>query len=135
MAEITPEQMANRMEEFRRNVSHSAMSAACAAALRVARRKARSSNYGFTDRTGETRKGIGPVRRYKASTARRKGGGGAYFRITFPVGAVLEYRYAGKYRYVLPALRSTISQRFAVFTRTANREIDKEARKLARRPF
>ena len=135
MAEISPEQMANRMEEYRRYVSHTAMSAACAAALRVARRQARSSNYGFTDRTGETRKGIGPIRRYKPSTAKRKGGGGAYFRIPYPVGAVLEYRYAGKYRYVLPALRATTSQRFVAFTRTANREIDKEARRLARRAF
>ena len=135
VASITPDQMVERLQEFQGLVSYNVMSAAAAKALRPVRKQARRLNYGFTDRTRETRKLMGPIRRYKQNTARRYGGGGAYFRGPGIVGAMLEYRYGGKYKFLEPAMTSTRGDQFKIFTREANREIIKEARNLRNRGF
>ena len=127
---ITPAQMANRLEEFRRIGSTNAMSAAAAKALVPVRRQARRKNFGFKDLTGQTRKSIGPIRRYKRSTVRRYGGGGAYFRGGGIVGALLEYSYDQKYQYLRPAFEKTRGAQFSAFTREANIQMIKEARRL-----
>ena len=106
-------------------LSFGGMSSACAAGLRPARNAARQKNFGFTDRTGVTRKRIGKVRRYRASTARRYGGGGAYFRGGGIIGATLEWRFGRRYSYLEPALRQTESQQLERFLIQANKEVDR----------
>ena len=126
VATVTPEQLGKRVLDYTRLLSYGGMSAACQSALRPARKLANTKNFGFTDRTGDTRKKIGPVRRYKISTARRKHGGGAYFRGgPFPAGPVLEYRFGGQYQYLSPAVDQTGPQQLREFVRQGEKEVDK----------
>ena len=127
----TPEVMSRRILEFAEILNYSGMSSACAAGLRPVRRAARRRNFGFTDRTGETRKSIGPVRRYKSSTARRYRTGGAYFRGGGIIGAVLEYRYERRYAYLAPAYSRAQAGAFRAFVQQGEKEVTKAAR-LAR---
>ena len=133
MADITPEQLQRVMREYQETASYKAMSAACAKALRPVRRIAKRKNFGFTDRTGETRKAIGPIRRYKFSTARRLGGGGAYFRGPGIIGARLEYDYDQKYSFIRPARARSLGSQYNAFVKAANEEIIKEADRLSRK--
>ena len=126
---VSPETMNRRYAAYAEDLSYSAMSRACAAGLRPVRRRARRKNIGFTDRTGKTRKAIGPVRQYKPSTARRYRGGGAYFRGPGIVGAVLEYYYGRKYAFLEPSRRAASGEMLAAFTKAAERELDKAAAK------
>ena len=131
MAEnTTPDVMATRITEFAELLSYSGMSTACAAGLRPVRRAARRKNFGFTDRTGQTRKSIGPVRRYKASTAKRHRGGGAYFRGGGIVGAVLEYRFEGRYKYLAPAYSRARTPSLRAFVQQGEKEVAKAAAKV-----
>ena len=123
----TPDGMAKRITEYAQFLSYGGMSSACAAGLRPVRRAARRKNFGFTDRTGETRKSIGPVRRYKKSTALRNRGGGAYFRGGGIVGAVLEYRFERRYAYLGPAYSRARSPAYQAFVRQAEKELVKAA--------
>ena len=127
-ADVSPEVMANRIEEFAQLLTYQGMSACCAAGLRPVRRVARRRNYGFTDRTGDTRKSIGPVRRYKISTARRYRSGGAYFRGGGIVGAVLEHRFGGRYKYLAPAFAEAQGAALRAFERQGEKEVIKAAR-------
>ena len=124
---VTPETMGRRIAAYTEEMSYAGISRACAAGLRPVRRAARRRNTGFRDRTGKTRKAIGPVRNYKQSTARRHGGGGAYFRGPGVVGAVLEYRFGRKYAFLEPSRQKTAGQSLAAFTKAAERELDKAA--------
>ena len=135
VAEVSPEVMARRIEEFAELLTYQGMSTACAAGLRPVRRVARRRNYGFTDRTGKTRASIGPVRRYKKSTAQRYHAGGAYFRGGGIVGAVLEYRYAGRYKYLAPAYQEASGAAFRAFVRQGEKEVIKAARLASRLQF
>ena len=132
MADVTLEEMQAIMRRYQQNVTYRAMSQACAKALRPVRRIARRRNFGFTDRTGETRKAIGPIRQYKNSTARRYKGGGAYFRGPGVIGARLEYDYEQKYAFIRPARNRSLSSQFNTFIRAANESIDKETDRLRR---
>ena len=136
VARLEPEIMVKRVDEYRRALNLTGMSSACAAGLRPARKAARKKNFGFTDRTGVTRRRIGPVRRYKASTARQYGTGGAYFRGGGIIGASLEYlpKYGGRYRYLGPALSQAQGAMREAFIRQADKEIDRavaKARKIS----
>ena len=126
--DTSPEGMALRIAEYADLLTYQGMSAACAAGLRPVRKVARRKNFGFTDRTGSTRKSIGPVRRYKASTAQRYRGGGAYFRGGGIVGATLEYRFNGRYRYLAPAYSEARGASFNAFVRQGEKEVTKAAR-------
>ena len=130
VARLEPNIMIARIDEYRRALNLTGMSSACAAGLRPARKAARKRGFGFTDRTGITRKRIGPVRRYKASTARQYGTGGAYFRGGGIIGASLEYlpKYA-RYRYLEPALRQAQGAMREAFIRQADKEIDRAVAK------
>ena len=132
MADVTPEELNAIMRRYQDNVTYRAMSQACAKALRPVRRIARRRNFGFTDRTGETRKAIGPIRQYKNSTARRYKGGGAYFRGPGIIGARLEYDYGQKYSFLRPARDRSLGAQFNVFVRAANEAIEKETDRLRR---
>ena len=132
--DTSPENMALRMREFEQVLSYSGMSAACAAGLRPVRTQARKKNFGFTDRTKQTRKQIGPVRRYKASTARRYRGGGAYFRGAGRIGWALEYKFGRQYAFLEPAEKLTKSLQFERFLVAGRKEVNKAAAK-ARRLF
>ena len=127
---VTPEIMSRRIAEYTEELSYAGMGRACAAGLRPIRRRARRKNVGFTDRTGKTRKAIGPVRVYKPSTARRYGGGGAYFRGPGLVGVVLEYRFGRKYAFLEPSRRAATSETLTKFTAAAEREAEKAAAKV-----
>ena len=130
MAEnTTSEALAHRIVEFADLLSYGGMSTACAAGLRPVRRVASRKNFGFTDRTGRTRASIGPVRRYKASTSKRYGGGGAYFRGGGVVGAVLEYRYGGRYQYLAPAYKQAEGAAYRAFVRAGEKQVTKAAAK------
>ena len=118
--------MARRIGKFAAVLSVGGMNAACAAGLRPVRRQMRKRNWGFTDRTGKTRGAIGKVRRYKRRTIRRKGPG-AYIRGGSLVGALLEYRYGGRFSWIGPALGLTRSASLAAFTARARRELTKAA--------
>ena len=135
VARLTPEGMGDRINAYRKALNLTGMSSACAAGLRPARKAARKKNFGFTDRTGVTRRRIGPVRRYKASTARFYGTGGAYFRGGGIIGASLEYlpKYGGRYSYLGPALRASNGAMREAFIRQADKEVDRavaQARKI-----
>ena len=126
----SPEVMSRRIQEFAEFLNYAGMSSACAAGLRPVRRAARRRNFGFTDRTGETRKSIGPVRRYKTSTAKRFRAGGAYFRGgRFPTGPVLEYRFGRRYAYLAPAYSRAQASSFRAFVEQGEKEVAKAAAK------
>ena len=130
--EASPEVLARRVQELSKILRYGGMSSACAAGLRPVRKVARSKNFGFTDRTGRTRKSIGPVRRYKPATAQRKRGGGAYFRGGGIVGATLEYRFGRQYAYLAPAASQAQGAQLQAFLRQGEKEVTKAARSARR---
>ena len=134
MADPTPRELGQRAAVFSQILSYAGMGAACQAGLRPARKVARRKNYGFTDRTGKTRKAIAPVRRYTRATAYRYRGGGAYFRGgPFPVGPVLEYRYGGRYQYLAPAVDQTEHLQLREFVKRAEKETTLAVRRARQR--
>ena len=125
--------MARRILEWRDELSYAGMSNACAAGLRPARRIMRKRNFGFTDRSGQTRKRIGKVRKYARSTQKKRRGGGAYIRAGSRVGVILEYHYGGRYAYIAPALRQALPQMEEAFNQRAQLEVSRAiARAIAR---
>ena len=129
---VLPNVMDKRIQSYAAALTYSGMSNASAAALRPVRKAAKRKNFGFTDRTGVTRKRIGPVRPYKIATARRYRTGGAYFRAGGIIGATLEYRFGRRYSYIEPAIREKRSETEQAFIRQADKEVDK-AVAIARR--
>ena len=122
---VNSDVMARRILEYRDELSYAGMSNACAAGMRPARRVMRKRNFGFTDRTGQTRKRIGLVKKYARATQKRRGGGGAYIRAGSQVGVLLEYGYNGRFSYIAPAIRQALPEMEAAFTQRAQREVDR----------
>ena len=128
MAVVSPNVMARRINEFRNELSYAGMSAACVAGLRPVRQTIKKPNFGFRDRTGQTRRRVGLVKPYAASTSKRRRGGGAYFRAGGVAGLLLEYRYEGT-AFIRPAVEQNIGLMQEFFVRRAIREQDKAVRK------
>ena len=132
-ATLTQQQMAVRVGRYANELSFRGMSNACAVALRPARRYARRKNFGFVDKTGETRKNIGKIRKYAPAYAQRRGGGGAYFRGGSIAAVRLEYDYGGKYRFLRPALGSAFAAINQQFIFAAEKELLKAEQRAIRR--
>ena len=133
MASVTAREMAIRMREYTHGLSFRGMTQACKAGLRPVRRQVKKRNYGFRDRTGQTRKNIGLIRGYKPSYAQRRGGGGAYFRGGSIAAARLEYDYGEKYSFIRPAQRANIDEMETSFIREARKQSEREAARARRR--
>ena len=118
--------MARRMRLFAQVLSYQGMTNACAAGLQPTRRLVRKKGFAFQDKSGEARKDVGPVRKYKTSTQRRYKGGGAYFRAGLKI-AVLEARHG--HDILQRAQRETYGQTLTRFVRAADREVNKAVAK------
>lgn len=132
MVDVTPQQMARRIKAFGNELSTTGMSRACAAGLREARKQARKRNFGFRDRTGNTRRRIGKVRRYRPRTVRRYGAGGAYFRGGAKTALYLEFHNSGENAFLIESSRLTRNAQFNSLTRAGQREVEKASRRARR---